>query len=73
MPSNIIHNGMPLSQDIGLAILEHLWLMNINNVSANQATSLNSNNRVMSASHPGYLAMQSYIDALHYNGATHCQ
>ncbi len=34
MSSNIKHNGMPLSQDIGLAILEQLRLININNVSA---------------------------------------
>ncbi len=73
MPSNIIHNAMPLRQDIGLAIVEQLRLMNINNVSANQATSLNSNNRVMSASHRGYLTRQSYIDRLHDNGATYCQ
>ncbi len=33
MPSNIIHNCMPLSQDIALAILEQLRLMNFNNVS----------------------------------------
>ncbi len=73
MPSNITHNGIPLSQDIGLAILEQVRLMNINNVSTNQATPLNSNNRVTLACHSCYLAAQSCIDGLHDKGATHRQ
>ncbi len=42
-------------------------------MSANQATSLNPNNKVLSASHPGYLAKQYYIDGIHDNGVKHRQ
>ena len=68
----MLNSATPLCQDMGLALLEPLRILNIiNSVPAQHATPLNSNNTGMPAAHSGYMAAQSYNGGLQDNMSTY--